>query len=677
MKEETLTKELEELREQIRRYDYHYYVMDNPLIPDAEYDRIFKRLQALELAHPEWITPDSPTQRLTQVPATALLPIQHVEPMLSLSNVFSTEELDSFMRRLSDKLEMDANTLQFSCEPKFDGLAVNLTYIEGRLVSAATRGDGVVGETITNNVKTIPSVPLKLLTSSPPALIEIRGEVYMPKAGFEALNEEARRLGQKTFANPRNAAAGSLRQLHSAVTASRPLAFACYGVGTCTGMVLPETHLEMLNLLSAWGCPVSPETQSVIGRDGCLHYYEQLLTRRLTLPYEIDGVVYKVNHLALQQQLGFIARAPRFACAHKFPALEEMTTLLDVDFQIGRTGAMTPVARLSPVFVSGVVVSNATLHNMDEIARKDIRIGDTVIVRRAGDVIPEVVSVVLEKRPVNATPIMMPLTCPECGAEIEKLPGEAIARCTGGLYCKAQLKRAVWHFASRRAMAIEGLGKELIDLLVETGFLEDVSSLYVLDENRLSTLPRLGKKSAHNLVMAIQQSKKTTLQRFIYALGIPNIGEETARTLAEAFDDLEALAAAEPEVLMSLKDVGPVVAYAIVHFFKQHHNVEVIEKLRNLGVYWEPSVKAEADLAHPLYGKAVVLTGALTQMSREEAKAKLQALGARVTGQVSQKTDYVIVGKDAGSKLDKATALGVPVLTEEDFLTFFESTRLK
>lgn len=668
MTEETLMKELEALREDIRRYDYHYYVMDNPLIPDAEYDRVFRRLLAIEAEHPDWVTQDSPTQRLIQMPATALLPIQHAEPMLSLSNVFSTEELDAFMKRLSDKLDLDADKLQFSCEPKFDGLAVNLTYVDGCLISAATRGDGAVGETITHNVKTIPTVPLKLLTSEPPELIEIRGEVYMPKAGFEMLNEEARRLGHKTFANPRNAAAGSLRQLNPAITASRPLAFACYGVGAYSGKTLPESHLETLYLLRTWGCLISPEVRGVIGRNACLDYYTQLLARRLALPYEIDGVVYKVDNIHLQQRLGFIARAPRFACAHKFPALEEMTTLLGVDFQVGRTGAMTPVARLSPVFVSGVMVSNATLHNMDEIARKDIRIGDTVIVRRAGDVIPEVVSVVLEKRPANALSILMPQSCPECGAEIEKLEGEAIARCTGGLYCKAQLKRAVWHFASRRAMAIDGLGKELIDLLVEMQFLEDVSSLYTLDEKTLQTLPRLGEKSAHNLVVALQQSKKTTLQRFIYALGIPDIGEETARTLARAFGDLAALEAASLDELMRLKDVGPVAAHSILHFFKQRHNVEVIERLCALGVHWPVEEKVVADAAHPLYDKAVVLTGTLTHMSRDEAKAKLQALGARVTGQVSQKTDYLIVGKDAGSKLDKATTLGVAILTEEALL---------
>lgn len=668
MTDDILIQELEALREQIRRYDYHYYVMDEPLVPDAEYDRAFKRLQSIEMNHPEWVTQDSPTQRLVQMPVTALLPIQHDEPMLSLSNVFSLEELDAFMKRLSEKLGQEASTLRFSCEPKFDGLAVNLTYVAGDLVSAATRGDGMVGETITNNIKTIPSVPLKLLTSKPPARIEIRGEVYMPKAGFEALNEEARRLGHKTFANPRNAAAGSLRQLNPKITASRPLQFSCYGIGAYVGEPLPESHLETLHLLRTWGCRISNEIQSAVGREGCMRYYEQLLAGRMQLPYEIDGVVYKIDSFRLQEQLGFIARAPRFACAHKFPALEEMTTLLAVDFQVGRTGAITPVARLSPVFVSGVVVSNATLHNMDEIARKDIHVGDTVVVRRAGDVIPEVVSVVLEKRPSETRPVVMPSSCPECGAEIERLPGDAIARCTGGLYCKAQLKRAVWHFASRRAMAIDGLGKELIDLLVEMHFLTDVSSLYTLDEKTLATLPRLGEKSAHNLIVALERSKKTTLQRFIYALGIPEVGEETARTLAQAFDDLNTLQVANIDELMCLNDVGPVVAHSIVHFFKQPHNVKVIDKLRSFGVHWALEKKEATDTQHPFYGKAVVLTGTLSHMGRDEAKAKLQALGARVTGQVSPKTDYVIVGREAGSKLDKATALGISTLTEEEFL---------
>lgn len=668
MTEDILLEKLESLREQIRRYDYHYYVLDEPLVPDAEYDRLFKQLQSIEKDHPEWITQDSPTQRLTSLPATAFLPITHGEPMLSLSNVFSTEELEAFMKRLGEHLGVDSETLSFSCEPKFDGLAVNLTYVDGHLVSAATRGDGAVGETITNNIKTIPSVPLKLLTSKPPHLIEIRGEVYMPKTGFEALNEEARRLGHKTFANPRNAAAGSLRQLNPAVTASRPLAFSCYGMGAYIGDALPDSHVETLRLFQTWGCRISSEIQLVHGGLGCLRYYEALMARRLTLPYEIDGVVYKVDSFRLQRMLGFIARAPRFACAHKFPALEEMTTLLAVDFQVGRTGALTPVARLAPVFVSGVVVSNATLHNMDEIARKDIRVGDTVIVRRAGDVIPEVVSVVLEKRPEDTDPIVMPSFCPECGAEVEKLPGEAIARCTGGLYCKAQLKRAVWHFASRRAMAIEGFGKELIELLVEKNFLQDVSSLYALDEKSLTTLPRLGPKSARNLINAIEHSKKTTLQRFIYALGIPDIGEETARTLACAFGDVKTMQSATMEELMQLKDVGPVAASSIVHFFKQHHNVEVIDKLISFGVHWPVQKKRTLDSQHPFYGKAVVLTGTLNQMGRDEAKAKLQALGARVTGQVSQKTDYVIVGQDAGSKLDKATELGISILTEEEFL---------
>lgn len=663
---ETIKIELEALRERIRRYDHHYYVLDEPLVPDIEYDRVFKALFQLEKDHPNLITENSPTQRISSIPASELSPLRHQEPLLSLSNVFSREELQAFMKRVSDKLGCDESTLSFACEPKFDGLAVNLTYEHGHLVSAATRGDGTVGETITNNIKTIAAVPLMLLTQNAPRMIEVRGEVYMPKAGFDALNEEARRMGSKTFANPRNAAAGSLRQLNPAITATRPLAIYCYGIGAYDGPPLPDSHLDQMRLLQTLGFRVTQETEVVLGMNGCLTYYQKLLSRRDSLPYEIDGVVYKVDSTTLQQKLGFISRAPRFACAHKFPALEEMTTLLSVDFQVGRTGAITPVARLQPVTVSGVTVSNATLHNLDEITRKDIRVGDTVIIRRAGDVIPEVVSVVLEKRPAVTTPILFPENCPVCGAEINRPPGEAVARCTGGLFCKAQLKRMVWHFASRRAMAIDGLGRELIDLLVETGLLQDVSSLYELTPEVLATLPRMGTKSAQNLVIAILKSKNTTFHRFLYALGIRDVGEESARTLAHAFADMDALKHASYDALVALKDIGPVVANSIIHFFLQEHNLYVIDKLLSLGVHWPVLQTDVIDTAHPLFDKAVVLTGTLEHMGRDEAKAKLLALGARVVGQVSSKTDYVIAGRDAGSKLTKATTLGIPVLTEDE-----------
>ena len=472
--------EINALREKIRRYDYHYYVLDEPLVPDAEYDQCFKALQCLEEQHPDLITPDSPTQRVGATPASALKPIAHRQPMLSLSNVFSSDELDAFFNRICEKLSCREADLFLTCEPKLDGLAVNLTYEHGQLIHAATRGDGAVGEDITNNIKTIAAVPLKLMLNNPPALIEVRGEVYMPKAGFEAFNAQARLMDEKTFANPRNAAAGSLRQLNPAITAKRPLAIYCYGVGVCEGLDLPDSHFQQLQLLRDFGFRVSRESQLVQGLAGCLAYYDSMQLRRDGLPFEIDGVVYKVDSRVLQEQLGFVSRAPRFACAHKFPASEQMTTLLEVDFQVGRTGALTPVARLKPVAVAGVIVSNATLHNMDEIARKDIRIGDMVIIRRAGDVIPEVVSVVLEQRPEQTTLIQLPKQCPVCGADVIREEGEAVARCTGGLFCKAQLKRMVWHFASRKAMAIDGLGQVLIDQLVDFDLIRDVSDLYGL-----------------------------------------------------------------------------------------------------------------------------------------------------------------------------------------------------
>ena len=660
--------EIQALSEQIRRYDYHYYVLDAPLVPDAEYDRVFKKLQALEAQYPEYIQENSPTQRVGITPVTELLPIQHQLPMLSLSNVFSEDALATFIQRVADQLERPADDLWFSCEPKFDGLAVNLIYEQGRLISAATRGDGTVGETITQNIKTIPSVPLMILTQPAPRLIEVRGEVYMPKAGFEALNATVRTEGGKPFANPRNAAAGSLRQLNPAITATRPLDIYCYGIGVCEGFDLPDSHLEQMQVLQTFGFRIPQQLQKNQGLQGCLAYYQHLLEVRNTLPFEIVGVVYKVDSTRFQRQLGFISRAPRFAVAHKFPALEELSQVLAVDFQVGRTGAITPVARLLPVVVAGVTVSNATLHNMDEIHRKDIRIGDWVVIRRAGDVIPEVVSVILEKRPQNTQLIQMPSHCPVCQAEVTHPEGEAIARCSGGLFCKAQLKRMIWHFASKRAMAIDGLGRELIDLLVETHFLKDVASLYELSAEELAFLPRMGKKSADNLLKALEKSKTTTLQRFLYALGIRDIGEESARVLAHAFADIDELKQASIDVLMSLKDIGPVGAESIVHFFSQAHNLEVIDKLRALGVHWPIVKKIEIDKSHFFYDKTCVLTGTLDHMGRDEAKVKLLALGARVAGQVSAKTDYVIAGQDAGSKLVKATQLGINILTEDEFL---------
>lgn len=662
-----ILKQINTLREKIRRYDHHYYGLDAPLVPDSEYDRCFKSLQDLESRYPHYITSDSPTQRVGAPIASELKPATHGLPMLSLSNVFSEEELQSFIRRVTEKLNCDAAELLFTCEPKLDGLAVNLTYETGVLVRAATRGDGAVGENITNNIKTIAAVPLTLLTDEPPQLLEVRGEVYMSKSGFEALNAHASLHDEKIFANPRNAAAGSLRQLNPAITAQRPLNMYCYGIGLCEGIDLPVSHLEQLALLQRWGFRVSSENQLKRGLSGCMEYYTAMASKRPSLPFEIDGVVYKIDNTVLQQQLGFVSRAPRFACAHKFPALEEMTKLIAVDFQVGRTGALTPVARLDPVKVAGVTVSNATLHNMDEIYRKDIRIGDTVVIRRAGDVIPEVVSVVKEKRLDFTQVIELPKVCPVCGADVVKEEGEAVARCTGGLFCKAQLKRMAWHFASRKAMAVDGLGPALIDQLIDFNMLQDVSDLYHLDAKILSRLPRMGEKSAENIVMALEKSKQTTFQRFLYALGIREIGEASARVLANHFFDIESLKKATIEELTTLPDIGPVGAHYIVHFFSQQHNLDVITKLLSYGIHWLSHKPAIQDQQHPFYNKTIVLTGTLS-MNREEAKANLLAVGARVSGSVSTKTDYVLAGQDAGSKLSKAQELGVQVLTEAEFL---------
>lgn len=674
MKADEVDKKIASLREQIRRYDQHYYVLDEPLVPDAEYDRCFRELEALEKANPQYLRSDSPTQRVGATPAITFEPVVHHQAMLSLGNVFSTEELQAFFKRVADKLDVEDTSLVFTCEPKLDGLAVNLTYEKGILISAATRGDGAVGENITNNIRTIAAIPLTLLTDTPPDLIEIRGEVYMPKAGFEAYNANARSKGEKTFANPRNAAAGSLRQLNPLISANRPLAIYCYGIGACTNYSLPDSHFEQLNLLRALGFRVSTETKLAKGIEGCQLYYEDLYKRRVELPYEIDGVVYKLDSISLQKKLGYVARAPRFACAHKFPASEEMTEILAVDFQVGRTGALTPVARLKPVTVAGVTVSNATLHNMDEIRRKDIRINDKVIIRRAGDVIPEVVSVILEQRPALTKEINLPPHCPICGAEVVKEEGEAVARCSGGLFCSAQLKRMMWHFASRKAMAIDGLGSVIIEQLVDKGFVRDLADLYGQQLETLANLERMGQKSAEKLLAALENSKKTTFSRFLYALGIREIGEVSARVLASSFGTIDALKAASIEELMNLRDIGPVGAYHVVHFFAQSHNCEVIAKLLAYGIHWPQETVKILDAQHPLHGKVIVLTGTLVSMGREDAKARLLALGAKVTGSVSAKTDYLIAGAEAGSKLDKASALEVRILNEEEFLALLDES---
>ncbi len=661
--EDEAAQEIERLRERIAYHDYRYYVLDDPEIPDAEYDRLMRRLQQLEAWYPQLVTPDSPTQRIGGEPLEGFETVRHVVPMLSLNNAFSEQEVCEFDRRIRETLGEDI--VEYVAEPKLDGLAISLLYQDGRLLRAATRGDGHRGEDVTLNVRTIPSVPLRLRGGDYPERLEARGEIYMPKAGFEALNRRQRERGEKTFANPRNAAAGSLRQLDPRVTAERPLAFYAYAVGEVSAE-LAHTHAGQLAQLKAWGLPVSSLIEICRGWQACLDYYHRMQARRPELAFEIDGVVYKVNSIAQQRKLGFVARAPRWAIAHKFPAEEELTRVLAIDVQVGRTGAVTPVARLEPVFVGGVTVTNATLHNQDEIERKDVRVGDTVVVRRAGDVIPEVVRVVLSRRPADARPFIMPSQCPVCGSAIVRAEGEAVARCSGGLYCPAQRKAAIRHFASRRAMDIEGLGEKLIDQLIDSGLVQTVADLYRLEAADLSKLERMGEKSAAKLVAAIERSKHTTLARFLYALGIREVGEATAANLARHFGDLEPLMAASEEQLQQVEEVGEVVARHIRTFFEQAHNREVIEQLRAHGVHWDPVEQPAAQ--GPLAGKIVVLTGSLTSMSRSEAKMRLQALGAKVSSSVSKNTDYVVAGDKPGSKLAKAEQLGVEVVDEARLL---------
>lgn len=656
-----IQQQLEALRTQIRYHNHRYYVLDDPEIPDAEYDRLFRQLQELEAQNPELITPDSPTQRVGAQPLGEFGAVRHAIPMLSLSNVFSEAELLAFDKRIHGRLHTDA-PIEYVAEPKLDGLAISLLYENGVFTRAATRGDGETGEDVTANVRTIASVPLRLLGEDYPAVLEVRGEVYMPKAGFAALNAKMRALGEKTFANPRNAAAGSLRQLDPRITAKRPLEIFCYAAGLVEGGSLPDTHYAILQRFRDWGLRVCPESRLVQGVQGCLDYFQALGARRDQLPYDIDGVVYKVNSLALQQELGFVSRAPRWAVAHKFPAQEEITLLEGVEFQVGRTGALTPVARLKPVFVGGVTVSNATLHNMDEVERKDIRIGDSVVVRRAGDVIPEVVGVALERRPADAQHIVLPTHCPVCGSEVRRAADEAVARCSGGLYCPAQVKEAIKHFASRKAMDIEGLGDKLVEQLFAQGLVRHVDDLYRLSVGQVAALERMGEKSAQNLLAALEKSKATTLERFIFALGIREVGEATAKTLARHFGSLEALQAADEASLQQVPDIGPVVAAHIAAFFAEPHNRTTIQHLRELGVHWQDCT-TQAATALPLTGKTYVITGTLSR-PREAIKADLEALGAKVAGSVSKKTTALIAGSDAGSKLAKAQELGVPILDE-------------
>jgi DNA ligase (NAD+) len=657
----SVPEQIEALRAEIRHHNQLYYVLDDPQIPDAEYDRLFRDLQALEAANPELITPDSPTQRVGGAALSEFGSVRHELPMLSLANVFSEEELANFDRRIHERLKEEAD-IEYVAEPKLDGLAISLLYENGVFVRAATRGDGETGEDVTANVRTIQSIPLRLLGDDYPTRLEVRGEIYMPKAGFNKLNQRLAAENLKTFANPRNAAAGSLRQLDPRLTAQRPLEMFCYAMGIAEGGELPTKHYEVLQQFKAWGLRVCPEIKIVQGAQGCLAYFNEIGAQRARLPYDIDGVVYKVNELKTQQELGFVSRAPRWAIAHKYPAQEEMTELEAVEFQVGRTGALTPVARLKPVFVGGVTVSNATLHNMDEIERKDVRVGDWVIVRRAGDVIPEVARVILNKRPANAEPITMPSHCPVCGSDVERPEGEAVARCTGGLYCPAQVKEAIKHFASRRAMNIDGLGDKLVEQFFEQGLIRHVDDLYRLTVEQIAALERMGEKSAENIVAALNASKATTLERFIYALGIRDVGESTAKVLARHFGSLEALEAANEETLKLVPDVGPVSATSIYTFFKEEHNVKTINNLRELGVHW-PNYEAKPAEALPLAGKTYVITGTLSR-PREEIKADLENLGAKVSNSVSKKTTALIAGAEAGSKLEKAESLGVLVLDE-------------
>ncbi len=659
------------LREELNRHGHAYYVLDQPTIPDAEYDTLFTELQQLEIKHPDLITADSPTQRVGGAPLPEFAQVQHDVPMLSINNGFSEDDIRAFDRRVGEGLDQSGD-VEYACELKFDGLAINLRYIDGVLVQAATRGDGSTGEDVTANIRTIHSIPLRLRTEHPPKIMDVRGEVLMFKADFARLNQRQRDAGLKEFANPRNAAAGSLRQLDSRITAQRSLRFFAYGIGHLDGAELPDTHSALLDWYSELGIAVCAERAVVRGADGLLKFFTDIGTRRASLAYDIDGVVYKVNRVQQQQALGFVSRAPRFAVAHKFPAEEATTTVLDINVQVGRTGAITPVARLAPVSVGGVTVTNATLHNEDEVRRKDIRIGDSVIVRRAGDVIPEVVAFVPERRPPDAREFLMPTACPVCGSVIIRPEDEAVARCSGGwLKCAAQRKGGLLHFVSRRAMDIEGLGEQLVEQLVDRGLVTTPADFYKLGLITLSELERMAEKSAQNVLDALTVSKSTTLPRFIYALGIRHVGESTAKTLARHFGTLDALMVANEEEILAVEDVGPVVAQSILGFLHDPLNRELIEQLRAAGVHWDES--AVERQSHHLNGKTFVLTGTLPNLKRDEAQALIEAAGGKVSGSVSKKTSYVVAGEEAGSKLAKAEELGVPVLDEEALLQLLEN----
>ncbi|MGN6649710.1 NAD-dependent DNA ligase LigA [Trinickia sp.] len=660
------------LRAELERANYQYYVLDQPQIPDAEYDRLFSELQSIEAEHPDLITPESPTQRVGGEVASGFASVVHALPMLSLNNGFTDEDVTAFDKRVSDRL--DRAPVEYSCELKFDGLAIALRYEDGRLVQAATRGDGSTGEDVTQNVRTVRSIPLRLKGDRIPRVLEVRGEVLMFRRDFDRLNAHQREAGQREFANPRNAAAGSLRQLDSSITAQRPLSFFSYGIGALEGMEMPDTHDALLDWYIELGMPVCGERDTVEGAEGLLGFYRRIGEKRKSLPYDIDGVVYKVNRKIDQDALGFVSRAPRFALAHKFPPEEALTELLDIGVNVGRTGAITPVARLAPVFVGGVTVTNATLHNEDEVHRKDLRAGDTVIVRRAGDVIPEVVGPVLERRVEGAQPFVMPTACPACGSAIERLPGEAVARCTGGLVCPAQRKRALEHFAQRRALDIDGLGEKIIDQLVEQNLVRTPADLFNLGFSTLVALERFADKSAQNLIDSLEKAKHTKLERFIFALGIPDVGESTAKDLARHFGSLDPILNASVETLMEVEGIGPVVAESIYQFFAEAHNRTVIDQLR-ANVTWPEGPPAPRAPQGVLAGKTIVLTGTLPTLAREQAKEMLEAAGAKVAGSVSKKTDYVVAGAEAGSKLAKAEELGIKILDEDGMRKLLEGDK--
>jgi len=665
---ENILRQYQDLVEELNNHNHSYYVLDDPTVPDIEYDRQLRELQSIEGLYPDIITLDSPSQRVGGAALSSFSQIKHALPMLSLDNAFNNTELQEFERRLKDRLNSN-DDIEYVCEPKLDGAAVSLLYKDGALIYGATRGDGSVGEDITTNVRTIRSVPLKLHGDNIPSTLEVRGEIYLPLSGFDALNAAALLSGDKTFVNPRNAAAGSLRQLDSKVTASRPLEMCAYSVGQYLADRVPETHEGMLSALRGWGFKINDLVETVKDIAACENYYQRLAERRESLPYDIDGIVYKVNSLQLQERLGFVAKAPRWAIARKFPAQEEMTQLIDVEFQVGRTGAITPVARLEPVFVGGVTVSNATLHNGDEINRLGVQIGDTVIIRRAGDVIPQIAKVVLDRRPENALPVVFPERCPVCQSTVRRTEGEAVARCSGGLFCGAQIKEAIKHFASRKAMDIDGLGDRLVELMVDESVIFSVADLYDLNVDKLVKLERMAEKSASNLIGAIAASKKTTLAKFLYALGIREVGEATAHTLAKNFGSIELIAKASADELLEIDDVGPIVARYIVNFFQNPDNLSIIQALRDAGVEWE-DIDLSSLEAQPLKGQTWVLTGGMEIMSRAEAKDKLQSLGAKVASSVSAKTTQVVAAPGAGSKLTKAKTLDIAVMDEQQFVSF-------